>query len=114
MADEPEKHRTSPPHPLPADEQYTPGGVPEHDHDHGLEDEFAENLLFESNDYKLQHYRGAAQQMANDWGCSVLLHFYELPSYQRTNGTMMAAFIPADESKASAPPPPATQAKNKR
>jgi len=52
--------------------------------------------------------------MANDWGCSVKLHYYALPSYQRTNGVMLAAFIPADESKATLPPPPAPLSKKSR
>ena len=109
MADEPEKHRMSPPSPLPADEEYTPGREPDHE-THPPEDEFWDNIFFEENSYKLEHYRASAQQMANDWGCSVLLHFYALPSYQRTNGVMMAAFIPADEGKAKAPTPPARSA----
>ena len=46
---------------------------------------------------RLDHYRASAQALANELGCSVLLHFYALPNFQHTNGTMMAAFIPAEE-----------------
>jgi hypothetical protein len=117
MADEPEKHRTPAPQPLPNDEEFTPGRDPGPDA-HPPEDEFWDNIMFETNDYKQEHYRASAQQMANDWGCAVLLHFYALPHYQHNNGTMMAAIIPADEGKAVAPTPPAravpptTQSKN--
>jgi hypothetical protein len=113
MAGEPEKHRTSAPNPLPADEEFTPGREPDYE-PHPPEDEVWANIMFEANDYKIQHYRAAAQQMANDWGCSVKLHYYALPSYQRTNETMLAAFIPADEGKAELPPPPAPLSKKSR
>ena len=118
MADEPEKHRMAAPSPLPNDEEFTPGREPDHEA-HPPEDEFWDNIVYESNDYKQEHYRATAQQMANDWGCSVLLHYYKLPHYQHNGDTMMAAFIPADEGKAKAPtppakaaPPPTTQSKN--
>jgi len=103
MADEPEKHRTSAPQPLPTDEQFTPGRDPGEDA-HAPEEEFWDNIMFESNRYKIDHYRATAQQLANEWGCSVLLHYYALPSYQHTNGVMLAAFIPADEGKATLSP----------
>ena len=88
-------HRTPAPQPLPNDEQFTPGRPPEHE-PHPPEDDFWDNLLYESNDYKISHYRALAQQLANDNDCAVLLHFYALPHYQRMNGTMMAAIIPAE------------------
>jgi hypothetical protein len=116
MADEPEKHRMSAPSPLPNDQEFTPGPDPGEDA-HAPDDEFFDNLFYESNEYKLAHYRATAQKMANDKNCSVLLHFYALPSYQRTNGTLMAAFIPAEEGKlkaqpATKAPAPTTQSKN--
>ena len=46
--------------------------------------------------------------MANEWGCAVLLHYYALPGFQNINGTMMAAFIPAEDPR-RAPTPPASQ-----
>ena len=88
--------RTHPPSPLPADEDFTPGRDPGGDA-HPPEDEFWQNVMYESNQYKIDHYRAAAQHMANEWDCAVLLHFYKLPGFQRTQPTMMAAFIPADE-----------------
>lgn len=104
MAEENPKHRTPPLSPLPNDEPFTPGGVPD-DEVHPPEDNFWENIMFESNDYKTRHYRAAAQQMANDLGCAVLLHYYELPRFERNNPTMLAAFIPADEGYVTAPEP---------
>ena len=109
MADEP-KHRTPPPAEIPADESFTPGRNPDHE-PHPPEDEFWDNVMFESNEYKMEHYRAAAQQMANDLGCAVLLHYYKLPAFQRNNPTMLAALIPADEGFVTAPdpaPPPET------
>ena len=41
----------------------------------------------------MEHYRSAAQQMANDLGCAVLLHYYKVPGFQRTNPTMLGALI---------------------
>lgn len=111
MADEDPKHRTPPLSPLPADESFTPGGVPVGEV-HPPEDDFWDNVMFESNEYKMEHYRSAAQQMANDLGCAVLLHYYALPGFQRNNPTMLAAFIPADEGYVTAPqpePPPQDQ-----
>jgi hypothetical protein len=114
MADEPEKHRTSAPNPLPNDEQFTPGGNPGDDA-HAPEDDFWNNVFYEENDYKINHYRAAAQLLANTLDCSVLLHFYKLPGYQRTGDTMLAAFIPADEGKATEMlPPPASNKNSKR
>lgn len=110
MADE-VKLRTLPLSPLPNDEAFTPGGVPSHEHDHGLEEEFAENLMYENNTYKVQHYRGAAQLMANDLGCAVLLHYYALPGFQHTNPTMMAALIPGETGLVTAPPPASRSSK---
>jgi hypothetical protein len=104
MADE-VKLRTPPLMPLPADEAFTPGRDPGPDA-HPPEDEFWANVMFESNAYKTEHYRAAAQLAANTWGCAVLLHYYALPQFQHTNPTMLAAFIPADEGMASAPTPP--------
>lgn len=101
-----EKLRTPAPQPLPSDEAFTPGGVPSHEHDHGLEDEFWENIVYESNPYKIEHYRAAAQEMANEMGCAVLLHYYAIPNFQRNNGTMMAAFIPGEPGLVDTPPPP--------
>lgn len=114
MADEPEKHRTSALNPLPNDEEFTPGGNPGDDA-HAPEDDFWDNIFYEENDYKIAHYRAAAQQLANDMDCSVLLHYYKLPRYQRTGDTMLAAFIPADENKAAEiAPPPAPSKTSKR
>ncbi len=104
MADE-VKLRSLPLQPLPPDEPFVPGFPPSHTHDHGLEEEFAENLFYESNTYKMQHYRAAAQQKANDLGCAVLLHYYALPGFQHTNPTMMAAIIPGETGLVEAPPP---------
>jgi len=113
MADEPEKHRTSAPNPLPNDEEFTPGREP--GDAHPPEDEFWDNIMYEKNDYKIEHYRAAAQLLANDLDCSVLLHYYKLPRYQRTGDVMLAAFIPADEVKAAEmPPPPVPLSKSKR
>jgi hypothetical protein len=111
MADE-VKLRTPAPQPLPADEAFVPGREPGGDV-HPPEDSFWDNILYESNDYKLAHYRASAQQLANDNDCAVLLHFYALPHFERTNGTMMAAFIPADEGKIT-PPAPAPEESWKR
>jgi hypothetical protein len=96
--------RTHPPSPLPNDEEFTPGRDPGGDA-HPPEDEFWQNVMYESNPYKIDHYRATAQLMANTWGCAVLLHYYALPHYQRTGPTMMAAFIPADEGLANKPAP---------
>jgi hypothetical protein len=104
------KHRTPPPNPLPADESFTPGRDPGPDA-HPPEDAFFQNIMFESNDYKLEHYRATAQLLANTYKMAMLLHFYALPHFQRTNPTMMAAFIPADEGTlmATASPAPPTK-----
>ena len=102
------KHRTHPLQPLPPDEAFTPGGVPVED-PHPPEEEFLDNLMFESNSYKIEHYRSVAQQLANEKGCAVLLHYYALPAFQHTEPTMMAALIPADEGKIEAPPPAASK-----
>jgi len=88
--------RTPAPQPLPPDEQFTPGRPLPHDV-HPPEDEFWDNLVYESNDYKIEHYRGLAQHLANENNVAVLLHYMALPGYQWSNGTMMAAFIPANE-----------------
>ena len=112
MADEPERHRISAPSPLPPDEQFTPGLRDPGEDAHPPEDAFFDNIFYESNAYKMEHYRAWAQKMANDAGCAVLLHWYALPSYQRTNGVLMAAFIPADEGKLKAKLSPAKN--NKR
>lgn len=109
MADE-VKLRTLPLQPLPPDEAFTPGRDPGADA-HPPEDEFWQNIMYESNIYKTEHYRAAAQLMANTWDCAVLLHYYALPGFQHNNSTMLAAFIPADEGAASAPPPPASSRK---
>ena len=97
--------RTHPMAPLPHDEAFTPGGVPQHEHGYGPEDEFMQNIVYESNQYKVDHYRSAAQIMANELGCAVLLHYYALPGFQHNNPTMMAALIPADEGLATSAPP---------
>src|SRR5262245_17772873 len=102
------KHRTPAPTALPTDEQFTPGREPAHE-PHPPEDDFWQNLMYESNDYKIEHYRASAQQLANDNDCAVLLHYYALPGYQNCNGTMMAAFIPAEEGKVGPPAPPANE-----
>src|SRR5262245_7820118 len=98
------KNRTPAPQPLPPDEQFSPGRDPAHE-PHPPEDEFWQNLMYESNDYKIDHYRAAAQQLANDNDCSVLLHYYAVPHYQHTNGTMMAAIVPAEPGKITPPVP---------
>ena len=95
--------RIPPPNPLPPDEQFTPGRDPGPDA-HPPEDDFAYNVIYEDNAYKLEHYRAAAQALANELDCAVLLHFYALPHYQQTNGTLMAAFIPGEPQEAEAPP----------
>jgi hypothetical protein len=107
MADD-VKYRTPAPQPLPNDEAFTAGREPDHE-PHPPEEEFLENLMFESNTYKMEHYRSAAQALANELGCAVLLHYYALPGFERTNGTMMAALIPADEGKVAPAPPPITR-----
>jgi len=104
MAEENPKHRTPPLAPLPNDEAFSPGGVPAEE-PHAREDEFWDNIMFESNDYKTLHYRAAAQALANELGCAVLLHYYALPAFQRNNPTMMAALIPADEGFVTVPEP---------
>jgi hypothetical protein len=105
MADE-VKLRTPAPQPLPAGEIFNPGREPGPDA-HPPDDEFWQNIFYEDNQYKFDHYRASAQALANDLGCAVLLHFYALPNFQHTNGTMMAAFIPAEENMASEEPPAA-------
>jgi len=107
MADE-VKLRTLPLQPLPPDEAFTPGRDPGDDA-HPPEDDFWQNIMYEDNRYKVDHYRAAAQLMANELDCAVLLHFYALPGFQHNNSTMMAAFIPADEGAVSAPTPPASR-----
>ena len=102
MADEP-KHRTPPPAEVPHDQYFTPGADPGPDA-HPPEDEFWDNILYESNEYKTEHYRAAAQALANDKNCAVLLHYYTVPGFQHTGPTMMAAFIPGDEGVTSEPP----------
>lgn len=102
------KRRTGPPSPLPQDEAFSPGRDPGPDA-HPPEDEFWQNIIFEDNAYKMAHYRASAQALANEIGFSVLLHYYALPRFHNTNGTMMAAFIPADEGRAEAPEPPAAR-----
>ncbi len=109
-----EKLRTLPMAPLPNDEPFTPGREPAHTHDHGLEDEFWENIVYEDNTYKVEHYRAAAQIMANDLGCAVLLHYYALPGFQHNNPTMMAAFIPGEPGLVDAPPPPASRSHSRK
>ena len=102
MADDP-KHRTPPPAEVPADESFAPGGVPACT-PHPPEDDFWDNVMYEDNAYRMQHYRAAAQQLANDNNCAVLLHYYTVPGFQHTGPTMMAAFIPGDEGVTSEPP----------
>lgn len=110
MADE-VKLRTLPLSPLPNDEAFTPGGVPTHEHP--PESDFWENVMFESNTYKVEHFRSAAQHFANDWDCAVLLHYFALPGFQHTNATMHAAIIPADEGIATPPAPPVEPLRSK-
>jgi len=105
------KHRTPPPAEIPADESFTPGRDPGPDA-HPPEDDFWQNIMFESNEYKMEHYRAAAQALANDKNCAVLLHYYKLPGFQRTNPTMLGAFIAADEGLVEAPEPPVTRKAN--
>jgi hypothetical protein len=105
------KRRSSPPQPLPQDEAFPPGRDPG-EHAHPPEDgDFWENIVFENNAYKMEHYRAAAQYLANEIGFSVLLHYYVLPSFHNTGSTMMAAFIPADEGRAEQVPPAAHASK---
>jgi hypothetical protein len=88
--------RRQPPSPLPNDEQFAPGRDPGPEA-HPPEDEFWQNIMFEDNQYKMEHYRATAQWLANKLNCAVLLHYYRLPHFQRTGATLMGAFIPADE-----------------
>jgi hypothetical protein len=53
-------------------------------------------LMFESNDYKITHFRAYAQTQATALNCAILLQYYVLRGFQRTGPTMMAAYIPAD------------------
>ena len=55
MADD-VKHRTPAPQPMPADEAFTPGREPAEE-PHPPEDDFWQNIMFESNTYKIDHYR---------------------------------------------------------
>jgi hypothetical protein len=102
MADEP-KNRIPPPAEVPADQSFTPGPDPGPDA-HPPEDEFWQNVMYESNEYKTEHCRASAQWLANNLNCAVLLHYYTLPGFQHTGPTMMAALIPADEGLVEAPP----------
>ena len=99
---EPGTPRTAPLNPLPNDEEFTPGREPDSEV-HPPEDSFWDNVWYEDNAYKVEHYRALGQYLANEWNCSVKLHYSVLPGYQRTGPTMRADFIPADEAAAGGP-----------
>jgi len=112
MADVP---RTPPLHPLPNDRAFVPRGP---DDSEAREKDSARlaaakdrvdplhTEMHLDNALKIEIWEAMAQDMANAAGCSILLHYYELPHFERCNPTMRAAFIPSDEGIAEVQEPP--------
>jgi len=97
------RQRTPPPHYNPPnDEAFTPGRQVLTDPGGAWD---AGYLMFESNAYKITHYRAFAQTMSTTLNCAVLLHYYIVPGFQRTGPTLMAVCIPSDPNIAVTPDP---------